>query len=95
MGAKDADGLNPQFHVESKLVHMSGTWKNAQELDIIREGSIWYKKAHIHNTDEAVIGNTAVVWSRITLYAHVKGNDVSNEFTVTEVFENHKTTGKY
>jgi hypothetical protein len=40
MAAKDADGLNPLFHDESKFVHMSGTWKKARELDIIREGSI-------------------------------------------------------
>ena len=31
--------------------------------------------------------NTAVLWNRITLVAHVKGNDVSNEFTVTEIYK--------
>ncbi|HAS19728.1 MAG TPA: DUF4440 domain-containing protein, partial [Flavobacteriaceae bacterium] len=30
---------------------------------------------------------TAIIWSRITLVAHVRGNDVSNEFTVTEIFQ--------
>lgn len=86
MAAKDADALEPIFHEASKFVHMSGTWKKARELQIIRDGSIWYKKTVIHDTDVEVLGNTAVVWSRITLDAHVRGNDVSNEFTVTEVF---------
>jgi len=65
---------------------MSGTWKKNEELDIIKTGSIWYKKADVHDTAIELVGNTAVVWSRITLTAKVRGNDAVTEFTVTEVY---------
>ncbi|MEQ8581414.1 MAG: hypothetical protein RIC30_03230 [Marinoscillum sp.] len=41
----------------------------------------------MHDVDVKLFGNTAIVWSRITLEAHVRGNDVSNEFTTTEVYQ--------
>ena len=66
---------------------MSGSWKKDRELEIIESGSIWYKNADVHDVAVEVIGNTAVLWNRITLIAHVRGNDVSNEFTVTEVYQ--------
>lgn len=34
--------------------------------------------------------NTAIVWSRITLHAIVRGAEVNTEFTVTEVFQKEK-----
>ena len=86
MAEKNVGELAPLFHDESKLVHMSGSWKKDRELEIIESGSIWYKKTVVHDTDAEVVGKTAVVWSRITLEAHVRGNDVSNEFTTTEVY---------
>lgn len=66
---------------------MSGSWRKARELEIIESGSIWYKEAIIHDTDVELHGDTAIIRSRITLVAHVRGNDVSNEFTVTEIFQ--------
>jgi hypothetical protein len=70
---------------------MSGTWKKDEELEIIRSGSIWYKKADVHNVAVEVFDSTAVVWSRITLQAVVRGADVVTEFTVTEVFQKQGT----
>lgn len=87
MADKDVDKLEKLFDDESKFVHMSGAWKKARELEIIKTGSIWYKEAIVHDTDVEVSKKTAVVWNRITLVAHVRGNDVSNEFTVTEVYQ--------
>ena len=87
MADKNVDKLAPIFHDESKFVHMSGTWKKDEELEIIKSGSIWYKKADIKDVAVEMIDNTAIVWSRITLTAHVRGNDVVTEFTVTEVFK--------
>ncbi|MES2872689.1 MAG: nuclear transport factor 2 family protein [Bacteroidota bacterium] len=92
MADKDINKLEPLFHSQSKFVHMSGTWKKAQELDIIKTGSIWYKNTDVHDVAAEVIDNTAIVWSRITLTANVRGSDVVTEFTVTEVF---KKKGKY
>jgi len=86
MAEKNIEKLTPLFHDKAKFVHMSGTWKKAEELDIIKTGSIWYKKADVHDTAIEVVGNTAVVWSRITLTAVVRGSDAVTEFTVTEVF---------
>jgi hypothetical protein len=86
MADKNVDELASLFHEESKFVHMSGSWKKARELEIIQSGSIWYKNTIVHDTDVEIVDNTAIVWSRITLEAHVRGNDVSTEFTATEVY---------
>ena len=39
------------------------------------------------NPPAEVIENTALVWSRITLRAVVRGNEVTTEFTVTEAYQ--------
>lgn len=94
MADKNVDELATLFHDESKFVHMSGSWKKDRELEIIKSGSIWYKNTIIHDTDVEIVDKTGVVWSRITLEAHVRGNDVANEFTTTEVFVKVKGTWK-
>jgi hypothetical protein len=87
MADKNVDKLEPLFHEKSKFVHMSGTWKKAEELEIIKTGSIWYKKATVHDTAVEIVGKTAIVWNRITLEAVVRENEVKTEFTVTEVYQ--------
>jgi len=87
MADKNVDKLEPLFHDESKFVHMSGTWKKDEELEIIKTGSIWYKKATVHDTAIEIVGKTAIVWNRITLEAVVRENAVTTEFTVTEVYQ--------
>ena len=87
MADKAVDKLAPLFHDRSKFVHMSGTWKKDEELDIIRTGRIWYKKADVHDVAAEVFDNTALVWSRITLYAMVRDNEAVTEFTVTEIYQ--------
>ena len=86
MAEKDVARLEPLFHDQSKFVHMSGTWKKAEELEIIRTGSIWYKQTDVHDVAVEVVDKTAVVWSRITLHAMVRGSEANTEFTVTETF---------
>lgn len=87
MADKNIEKLTPLFHDESKFVHMSGTWKKDEELDIIKSGSIWYKKADVKDVAVELVDDTAIVWSRITLTAFVRGSDVVTEFTVTEVYK--------
>ena len=87
MAQKDVDKLGRLFHDKSKFVHMSGTWKKAEELDIIKTGRIWYRQADIHDVAAEVVDNTAVVWSRITLRALVRESEAVTEFTVTEVYQ--------
>jgi hypothetical protein len=94
MADKNVDKLAPLFHDESKFVHMSGTWKKNEELDIIKTGSIWYKKADVKDVAIELIDDTAIVWSRITLTAEVRGSDVVTEFTVTEVYKKQKKDWK-
>lgn len=87
MADKNVEKLEALFHEQSKFVHMSGTWTKDRELEIIESGSIWYKDAEVHDVAVEVVGDTAIAWNRITLVAVVRGNEVSNEFTVTEVYK--------
>jgi len=87
MADKNVDRLAELFHKDSRFIHMSGTWGKARELEIIETGSIWYKNAEVHDVVVKIFGETAVLWNRITLVAVVRGNEVSNEFTVTEVYQ--------
>ena len=73
---------------------MSGTWKKAEELEIIKAGTIWYKKADVHDTAVEIVGDNAFVWNRITLTAVVGGNEVVNQFTVTEVYKKEASDWK-
>ncbi len=87
MAKKDVAKLGSLFHDKSRFVHMSGSWKKERELEIIESGSIWYKKADVHDVVvEVIADDTVLLWNRITLTAHVRGNDVANEFTVTEFY---------
>ena len=87
MADKNVDRLASLFHDQSKFVHMSGTWKKAEELDIIKTGRIWYKQTDVHDVAAEVFDNTALVWTRITLHATVRGDDVVTEFTTTEIYQ--------
>jgi len=87
MADKNVDKLADVFHDHSKFVHMSGTWNKEKELEIIKSGSIWYKEAKVHDVVVEMYDDISILWNRITLVAHVRGNDVSNEFTVTEVYK--------
>ena len=87
MADKNVDKLTILFDDKSKFVHMSGTWKKDEELDIIKTGNIWYKKADVHDVAVEMVEDVAIVWNRITLTAVVRGNDAVTEFTVTEVYK--------
>ncbi|MDT8886199.1 nuclear transport factor 2 family protein [Aquirufa regiilacus] len=87
MSDKEVDKLEKLFDPKAKFVHMSGTWKKDEELDIIKTGRIWYKKATVKDTAVEIVGNTAIVWNRITLDAIVREQVAVTEFTVTEVYQ--------
>jgi len=90
MADKNVDKLAPLFHDKSKFVHMSGTWKKDEELDIIKTGRIWYKKTDVHDVAAEIVDDVAITWSRITLTAEVRGTDAVTQFTVTEVYKKQK-----
>ena len=93
MADKNVDSLNALFHEKSMFVHMGGSWGKEQELNVIKTGSIWYKKADVHEVSVKIIDNTAILLNRITLLAVVGGNEVTNPFMATEVYI--KQNGKW
>lgn len=94
MSDKNVDKLKDLFDDKAKFVHMSGTWKKDEELEIIKSGSIWYRKANVKDTAVETFGNTAIVWNRITLDAVVREQVVVTEFTVTEVYQKQGNSWK-
>ncbi len=94
MSDKNVDKLKDLFDDKAKFVHMSGTWKKDEELDIIKSGSIWYKKATVKDTAVEILGQTAIVWNRITLDAVVREHVAITEFTVTEVYQKQESSWK-
>lgn len=91
MADKNVDRLTPLFDAKSVFVHMGGSWGKTQEVNVIKSGGIWYKKADIHEVSVNIIGNTAILLNKITLLAVVGGNEVSNPFIVTEVYVKEKS----
>ena len=94
MADKNIDKLSDLFHQDAQFVHMGGSWGTDQELDIIKSGGIWYKKADIHEVSVNFIDNTAILLNRIDLLAEVGGNEVTNPFEVTEVYIKQDDTWK-
>lgn len=86
MAEKNTEALTALFHEKSSFIHMGGSWGKQQEIDIIENGGIWYKKAEIHEVSVHIIGNTAVLLNKIQLVAEVRGNVVVNPFMVTGVY---------
>jgi Domain of unknown function (DUF4440) len=86
MSDKNVDVLSNLFHEKAVFVHMGGSWGKEQEINIIKSGGIWYKKADIHEVSVNIIDNTAILLNRIDLLAVVGGNEVTNPFMVTEVY---------
>jgi hypothetical protein len=93
MADKNTDKLADLFHDKAMFVHMGGSWGKEQELNIIKSGGIWYKKADIHDVTVNIIDNTAILLNRITLLAEVGSREVTNPFMVTEVYI--KLNGKW
>jgi len=86
MADKNVDKLDSLFDAKAMFVHMGGSWGKEQELNVIKNGFIWYKKADIHDVTVNIFGNTAILLNRITLLAEVGGHEVTNPFMVTEVY---------
>jgi len=86
MAERNIEALDRLFDTQAMFVHMGGSMNKEQELDVIRSGGIHYKHAEIHETSLRFIGDTAILLSRLQLDAVVGGNEVTNPFTVTEVY---------
>ena len=93
MSDKNVESLNGLFKENCVFVHMGGSWGKTQELEIIKGGRIWYKKAEIYSASVNIFGNTAILLNDIDLVAMVGGNEAINPFMVTEVYI--KEAGKW
>lgn len=90
---KNVESLTSLFDEKCVFVHMGGSWGKTQELNTIKGGMIWYKKAEVYGASVNVFGNTAIVLNDIDLLAVVGGNEVTHAFMVTEVYV--KEAGKW
>ena len=86
MADKNVDSLNKLFDEKSVFVHMGGSWGKNRELDVIKGGGIWYKKAEVYSAAVNFVGNTAILLNDIDLVAALGANEVINPFMVTEVY---------
>ncbi len=93
MAGKNVDSLEALFYETSVFVHMGGSWGKNQEINVIKNGTIWYKKAEVYSASVNFIGNTAILLNDIDLLAVAGGNDLLNPFMVTEVYI--KENGKW
>jgi hypothetical protein len=93
MADKNVDSLNALFDDKCMFVHMGGSWGKTQELDVIKSGGIWYKKAVVYGVIVNMFGNTAILLNDIDLVAMVGGREVTSAFMVTEVYI--KENGKW
>ncbi|HEY2581509.1 MAG TPA: nuclear transport factor 2 family protein, partial [Mucilaginibacter sp.] len=86
MADKNVETLSDLFEDNCVFVHMGGSWGRTQELNTIKGGMIWYKKAEVYGASVNIFGNTAIVLNDIDLLALVGGNEVTHAFMVTEVY---------
>lgn len=93
MADKNVESLNGLFDEKCVFVHMGGSWGKSQELNTIKGGMIWYKKAEVYGASVNIFGNTAILLNDIDLLAVVGGNEVTHAFMVTEVYI--KENGKW
>ena len=55
MADKKVDSLGTLFDEKSVFVHMGGSWGKDQELNVIKSGNIWYKKAEVYGDQVDVL----------------------------------------
>jgi len=86
MADRKMEELEGLFHSSARFVHMGATLNRQAELEVIRSGQIQYKRTDVSETSVEMIGDTAIVYSKLRLLAVVGGNEVTNPFSVTETF---------
>lgn len=95
MADKNVDPLNNLFHEKSMFVHTGGSWGKEREIEVIKSGGIWYKKADVHEVIVNFVDkNIAILHNRITLIADVAGNEIISHFMVTEVYVKPESSWK-
>jgi hypothetical protein len=86
MAERNTEALDKLIDQRAIFVHMGANFSKAEELDVIRGGRIQYKETEVQEISARIIGDTAIVLSKIQLFALVGGNEARNPFTVTETY---------
>ena len=86
MAERNTDALDKLIDQKAIFVHMGATMSKSEELDVIKSGRIEYKQADIEEISIRTIGDSAIVLSKIQLFALVGGNEARNPFMVTETY---------
>jgi Domain of unknown function (DUF4440) len=86
MADRNTAALDKLIHEQAVFVHMGANMDKAAELGVIESGRIQYREADVQEVSATIIGDTAIVLSKIQLFALVGGNEARNPFTVTETY---------
>jgi ketosteroid isomerase-like protein len=86
MAERDTAALDKLIDPKAIFVHMGATMSKSEEIDVIKSGRIEYKRADVQEISVRMIGDTAIVLSKIQLFALVGGNEARNPFMVTETY---------
>ena len=86
MADRNMGELEVLFHPSARFVHMGATMDRQAELDVILGRQIEYRQVDISEASAEILGDTAIVYSRLRLLAVVGGNEVTNPFSVTETY---------
>ena len=84
MAERNTEALDKLIDQRAIFVHMGATMTKSEELGVIESGRIQYKETDIQEISARIIGETAIVLSKIQLFALVGGNEARNPFMVTE-----------
>ncbi len=86
MAERNTAALDKMIDPQAIFVHMGATLTKSEELGVIESGRIQYKQADVQEVSVRIIGETAIVLSKIELFAIVGGNEARNPFMVTETY---------
>jgi hypothetical protein len=86
MAERNTKALDKLIDSRAIFVHMGATFSKTEELAVIDSGRIQYKETQIEEISVRTIGDTAIVLSKIQLFALVGGNEARNPFMVTETY---------
>lgn len=86
MAERNTKALDKLIDPQAVFVHMGATFTKSEELGVIESGRIQYKQADVQEVSVRIIGDTAIVLSKIQLFALVGGNEARNPFSVTETY---------
>jgi len=75
-----------QWMADKNIERLESLFHDQAKLDVIKGGMIHYKEADIGDVSVELVDNIGIVYSRIELLAVVGGNEVTNPFSVTEVY---------